>query len=329
MRKFTIIPVLALVLLSACSYSSSSSYQTEKETVITEQIISDNTAATVSATIPISYPTAFETACSEIGLDTSQISELKWNADWANGRRFQFVYKRHRFLTYLNYDETVNSINLDDIKIYQQGYEPYQVDDYLVDEDFSETLIPYAEEKVKAQLAHPTTADFSLLDWSYGRQNGLYQLQSSVEAKNALGAEANIPFTVIFDLSSGEVKCVYLSVDGVVIENNVPPATERKRLETTTEAADDGTIRLIDGEIGLYGKQDEKYPEYVDYYIPVGEYSALCNSKSGIIMIIDTATNEELRRVSLIAGFSDEFEIKENEHIELTMYSDVTLTPIA
>jgi hypothetical protein len=332
MKRFLILITILSIGLTGCDFSSSSSlYQTYYETNGTPQMTTEQTVETTPVLVQPSYPTEFELACYDIGLDTSQISEWKWVDDWANGKRFQFVYKRHRFQTYLNYDNTVNSINLDDIKIYQQGYEPYQVNDYLVDEEFSEKLIPYAEEKVKSALAHPSTADFSLLDWTYGRENGLYQLQSSVEAKNALGVEDDIPFTVIFELGSDDTpKCVYLSVDGTVIENNIPITTERKRLETESDTlSEDGTIRLIDGNLGLYGKQDEKYPEYVDYYIPTGKYSVLCNSKSAVVMIIDDATNEELNRVSLSAGFSDEFEITDNEHLELTMYSDVTLTPIS
>ncbi|MDR0919808.1 MAG: hypothetical protein LBM93_11300 [Oscillospiraceae bacterium] len=280
---------------------------------------------------PFDFSPEFELACSDIGMDTSQIYNWKSIADWANGKRFQFVYKRHNFLTYMNYDNTVNSINLDGIKIYEQGYEPYQVDDYLVDEYFAETLIPYAEENVKLALTYPLTADFSLLNWSYGRQDNLYQLQSSVKAKNALGVESSIPFTIIFDVSSEEtLKCVYLDVNGAIIENNMPTSTDRKRIDTNSNiVTEDGTIRLIYGELGLYGKQDKKYPEYIDYFIPVGKYNVLCNSKTGIVMIIDDKTNDEISRVTLSAGQSDTFEIQSNQHIELTMYSDAALSIIS
>lgn len=201
----------------------------------------------------------------------------------------------------------------------------------MVDEDVASSLVPYAQDTVKLALNYPSTADFPWFDWSYGREGNLYQLKSSVKAKNAFGVEGEIPFTVIFDLGTdGKAKCVYLELDGVIIDNEMSDRPEREKVETETpdKTATGNDIRLVDGELGQYGKQDPKYPEYVDFYIPAGRYQVKNNAKNSIVMIIDESSNDEVSRLTLATGQSGEIEIKSNQHIELEFYSDVTLTKI-
>lgn len=280
------------------------------------------------------YPDEFVSACGEVGIDTALIESWEQVDDWANGARYRFTYKRHPFYAYMNSDGTVHSIMIGSTlgtAVYLQGYVPYNVEDYLVDEDTAMALIPYAEDAVKLALNYPATADFPLLDWTYGREKDLYQLQSTVTAQNGFGVEEEMPFTVIFDLSTeGKAKCVYLELNGSVISNEIPEEPEREAVAVPEKSTDTpaGTIRLVDGELGEYGRQDPVYPEYVDYYLPAGRYSATGNAKNNVIMIIDNVTNDEVSRVTLAAGESGEFEVNESQHIELVIYSDVTLAKI-
>ncbi len=120
-----------------------------------------------------------------------------------------------------------------------------------------------------------------------------------------------------------------------VKDNKVASIRQQKGLEFVYQAAEeasvestDGSIHLVDGELGEYGRKDSTYPEYVDYYIPEGRYSVSGNAKNSIVMIIDNSTNDEISRLTLAAEQSGEIEITSNQHIELTIYSDVTLTEI-
>lgn len=294
------------------------------------------TAAPVDTTVGgddeiTAFPGEFVSACDEVGIDTALIEGWEQIDDWANGARYRFTYKRHPLYAYMNIDGTVHSIMLGSTfgtAVYLQGYVPYNVENYLVDEDTAMALIPYAEDAVKLALNYPATADFPLLDWTYGREKDLYRLQSTVTAQNGFGVEEEMPFTVIFDLSTeGKAKCVYLELNGSVISSEMPEETEREAVAVPEKSADTpaGTIRLVDGELGEYGRQDPVYPEYVDYYLPAGRYTATGNGKNNIVMVIDNASNDEVSRVTLAAGESGEFEVNENQHIELTIYSDVTL----
>lgn len=331
MRKFGIILLLLAICLSVVSCSSTQNSTTTPEQTGGDSIETEKPSGEPDYSI---YSEAFISACADTGIDISQIKNWERIDDWANGERFRFSYERHSFTVYVNYDETISSIELGGVggvDIFKQGYVPYAVDDYLVDEDVASSLIPYAQDTIKLALNYPSTADFSWFDWSYGREGSLYQLKSSVKAKNAFGVEDEIPFTVIFDLGTeGKANCVYLELDGVAIANEMLDRPEREKLETEIpdKTATGNDIRLVDGELGQYGKQDPKYPEYVDFYIPAGRYQVKNNAKNSVVMIIDESSNDEVNRLSLATGQSGEIEIKSNQHIELTFYSDVTLTKI-
>jgi hypothetical protein len=277
--------------------------------------------------------TDFEAVCEAIGLDVSKIKN--WNAldDWANGARYGFTYEGMSLVVYCNYDNTIQTIRKGvDTRIYERGYEPYQISDYIVDENIAYALVPYAEDTVKLALNYPATADFPFLGWAYGRDGDIYILQSTVEAQNGFGVESEMPFTVMFDMGTeGKAKCVYLQLDGAVVSDERPPPPERKQVEVAegnSPDVPDGAILLVDGELGEYGKKDPKYPEYVDFYIPAGTYEVTNNSKSSIVMIIDEQTNEEVNRLELVVnGMTGEIIISDRQHIELVMYSNVTLTP--
>ena len=317
--------VVSVIIVFVCRFN---------DTPSAAEIEARKAAEATSEDSEVAFPDEFVSACGEVGIDTSLIGGWEQIDDWTNGERYRFTYKRHPFYAYMNYDGTVNSILIGSTigtAVYLQGYVPYNVEDYLVDEDTATALIPYAEDTVKMALNYPATADFPLLDWMYGREKDLYQLQSTVTAKNGFGVEEEMPFTVIFDLSTeGKAKCVYLELNGSVISSEMPEKAEREAVAIPEKSADTaaGAIRLVDGELGEYGRQDPTYPEYVDYYIPEGRYSVSGNAKNSIVMIIDNSTNDEVSRLALAAEQSGEIEITSNQHIELTIYSDVTLTEI-
>jgi len=101
-------------------------------------------------------------------------------------------------------------------------------------------------------------------------------------------------------------------------------ATKPPKTDTVSSTGDE--IRLVDGQLGGYGKKDPKYPEYVDFYVPAGSYSVKNNAKNSIVMIIDNKSNDEVSRITLSSEQNGEISVKSGQHIELTMYSDVSLT---
>lgn len=300
--------------------------------ITSESSTSPTTQQQEEATVSQSYITPdFESACSDVGIDVKRIKNWKRVDDWFNGERYTFTYENIGLKVYFNYDGSVNSINIGnttDIKLYEQGYEPYNISDYIVDSDTAFSLVPLAEEQIKSHLNYPSTANFSLLDWSYGRQKNTYYLQSSLTAKNGFGVKDDISFSCAYDVSGGTASLVFLEIDTQVYVNKIKALPERKAKESqgTDNNSISGEMRLIDGQLGEYGKKDDKYPEYVDFYVPAGDYSVKNNAKNSIVMIIDDKSNDEVSRLTLSTGQSGEVSIKSGQHIELTIYSDVSLT---
>lgn len=234
--------------------------------------------------------TDFFSACEQIGMDTSKIRDLKQADDWARGPRYSFTYLNMGFRLYCNMDSTVNTIKLGaDTDIYKQGFEPYQVSDYIVDSSVADSLCILAEERVKSQLNYPATADFSWLDWSYGRERDLYSVSSSVTAKNAYGVESELPFTLIYQVDGDTATLLRFTLGGVEIMNNMDSVTipERKEIAVTHNTeADNGEIILIEGQLGKYGKTvTVDGDEYINYYIPEGSYIVTNNGKWGKVFL--------------------------------------------
>ena len=275
---------------------------------------------------------AFSNACSVVGIDVNKIKNWEKVDDWFNGERYSFTYENMVLKVYFNFDGTVDSINIGnttEMKLYEQGYEPYDIADYVVDADTAFSLIPLAEEQIKSHLNYPSTANFSLLDWSYGRQKNTYYLTSNLSAENGFGVQDDISFSCAYDVSGDNATLVYLEIDAIVYINKLEALPERKAIEAPeadNSSSTSSEIRLIDGQLGEYGKKDAVYPEYINFFVPVGDYSVKNNAKISIVMIIDDKSNDEISRLTLSSGQSGDISIKSGQHIELTIYSDVSLT---
>ncbi len=329
---------IALTPPSSDQTTGANIYENAKPEQTSDAITSETSASPTTqqqeeANVSQSYITpAFTSACSDVGIDLNKIKNWKRMDDWFNGERYTFTYENMGLKVYFNYDGSVNSItigNTTDIKLYEQGYEPYDIADYIVDADTAFSVVPLAEEQIKSHLNYPSTANFSLLDWSYGRQKNTYYLRSSLTAENGFGVKDDILFSCAYDVSGNTASLVFLEIDTKVYVNKIKALPERKAIEspkTDNNSSTSGEMRLIDGQLGEYGKKDAKYPEYVDFYVPAGDYSVKNNAKNSIVMIIDDKSNDEVSRLTLSTGQSGEISIKSGQHIELTIYSDVSLT---
>ena len=130
----------------------------------------------------------FIAACSQIGMDLDKVNNLCQVDDWVGGLRYSFAYENMAMRIYCNMDSTVNTVKLGaDTDLYKQGYESYQIDDYIVDDSAETNLIMISEDVVKLQLNYPSTAKFSIFGWSFGRNRKLYFVTNQVTAQNSFG----------------------------------------------------------------------------------------------------------------------------------------------
>lgn len=221
--------IIMTFTFSGCVISSnfpSSSSRRERPDFIEEIKLSETEYIELSLYLDIfkgeNLKRNFIIACKEVGLDISELRDLTKEPDWAEGERYSFIYKSNFFKVYINSDRTISSINISGVKVYDQGYESYSVDDYLVDSGIVSTLQVETENNVRKYLKIPSSAKFSFYGWGVGRVKDLYTLSSSVRAKNAFGVESKIPFVAQYKVNQNDILLVSLSLgnDEVFICNN-------------------------------------------------------------------------------------------------------------
>lgn len=276
-----------------------------------------------------------------VGIDRADTKYIKKTDDWRLGPCYKFSTEGTTARVNCNMDGTVNYLEVGSgIILYQQGYEPWNIADFIVSEDVKLTITMMAEDAVKQRLNYPATADFSLFGWSYGRRFNQYTVRSSVTAKNGFGVESEYPFTAVFWVENDTAKLIYLALNGSVVKNELEnyPIPEREEVPFEVEQSADGSIRIYDGQLGEYGKkvQLDSY-EYDWYMVPAGKYEAVSNVKTCTVYVDknEIARNSdgyvEMENVATYTwGYGETIiiEVGEDEHLFNVVGADYTLTPI-
>ena len=284
----------------------------------------------------------FINSCQMIGIDTEGISDFTQKDDWVGGPRFTFAYKGTTFILYCNYDSTVNSINIIDLKIYYQNYIPLSVEDYLVDSSKVAELQVMSENYVKSVLKYPDDANFPWFDWGFSRFDDIYVVSTTVTAKNALNVESDLSCYFEYRVTDSNYKLEYLVVDGEIYKGSqsIIPEIEREKLIDVTDSTGVGdTVLLVYGELGEYGKEviinGEKY---IWYEVPAGTYK-VTSKVSYCIVFLDKdelhknsdgymeSVNVETLRFNEVNS-TQQITINENEHLFITINSRVELVRV-
>jgi hypothetical protein len=108
----------------------------------------------------------------------------------------------------------------------------------------------------------------------------------------------------------------------------------RKRTESEPSEPDNessGSFRLVDGQLGAYGKQSPDYSDVIYYYVPAGTYRITNNGKNATVWLIsDSAPKDDnVAGNTMFAqtGETGVMTIIEGQHIELTIYADISFEP--
>lgn len=93
----------------------------------------------------------------------------------------------------------------------------------------------------------------------------------------------------------------------------------------------DDSILLTDGELGDYGKEatTKSGYKYIRYTIPAGNYTVENKAKQSMIFVVSDSNSDDVSATLQLnsAGEKGSLTIKSGYHIELSMYSQVALTP--
>ncbi len=330
-------------------------YNADKETIVEEETAEESKITQTTKTInnkalkKIKNQTLRENfikACEQIKMDASKIKNVEKVNDWNSGPRYTFIYKNTSFMLYAYDDGGVSSItiankNLD--KIYLEGYEPYNVNDYLLDAGRIGDLQVAAEKSIKNALNHPDTADFHwYTTGSYCKIKDIYVVSGKFEAKNSFGVKKESSFYIEEQIIDENYTVVYMTIDK---EKYIGTESKIEKIErqaipeaSTSENQDSKIITLKEGQKGAYGREDTFDGEkYIRYYIPAGKYKVEAKTKNAQFFIESVAiykengydTSTEIRNVKLSkVGDKETIEITSDQCIMLVMYTKIQLTKI-
>ena len=337
-EKLVIGIITFFIVLIGVLFSLNNSYQDVNSSVSNMEHKNLNNSSNETS-MKLELKTNFVQACNKINIDVSQIKNLRKQADWIGGERYNFTYKGLEMKVYCNADNTINSINIGNAakyKPYLQGYEPISVEKFIIDTNVADALVPITEDKVKLYLSYPSTADFNMFGWGYARCEDIYAISGSVEAQNAFGIEDEIKFYAEYKIKDNNSSLVYLIVDGNARIGKESQMKEFERIEIKQENSENEKIVLTAEILGTYGKKVKvgSY-EYVWYYVPTGKYVVTSNVKWCNVFLDKNKTirnsdgYEESVNVKTLTfngvGQQQELEISDGQHILLTVDAKVTL----
>ena len=94
-------------------------------------------------------------------------------------------------------------------------------------------------------------------------------------------------------------------------------------------ALDDGSIYIVDGVIGEYGKEVKiSNQPYIWYFVPSGRYEVVSKVPYATVFVVSDEDSNDVRYTMQFqsAGETGEIVVEEGTHIELSMNSEVILT---
>lgn len=168
---------------------------------------------------------SIQDAASKIGI--SEITSIVPGDDWDQGKIYTMFSDLGSHSVYLTADETINSINMSTIKLFENGEPIRSAKDFYLSEMDQMLAMGYAEDAIKALLKAPSTAKFpghimDAADWSYGWKEeypAVFFCQSHVDAENSFGAMIRSEFQVGLMKIGEAFSPVYIFFEGQEVLN--------------------------------------------------------------------------------------------------------------
>lgn len=131
-------------------------------------------------------------------------------------------------------------------------------------------------------------------------------------------------------VSKGKIVSIYNNADA-----NRELLYESKDAQSVKQPGD-GSIRLVDGDLGEYGREvtipSKTYGEYTYtwYMVPAGTYKVKNEMKLATVFVVSDANSEDVRQTLQLntAVETGEITVSDGTHIELAAYTEVLLTPV-
>ena len=117
----------------------------------------------------------------DININTEFIKEFQKVEDETETEKYSFVYRENNFTVTMNADSEVSSVRIgeDGADIYLEGYESYNVDDYIVTDSMIKGLEHMNINVVEIAFNYPKIYEFAD-DWTYVHEEPFRYVSGSV-----------------------------------------------------------------------------------------------------------------------------------------------------
>ena len=278
-----------------------------------------------------------KSAIQSIGMDFSDVKNIKSLPDWKSGKRYSFVYNGFSYIVYELDNGEIQSICTEykRTKIYERGYKPLDYKDFEPESAILTSIEQNAVETASNYIDGETSIKIKFGSQMYDRIYDHYYICGTVKAKTAV-SKKNYNFSATYKVDEKNAKCIYFELDGNTAfgEDETPEIKKEELEEQNKNNSEKSSITLSYGKKGEYGQFDSfNEDDYLRYYIPKGKYKVNCIIGGGFyIETIETHkengsdVSDIISQTTMKSGDISKITISEGECISLIINTEIELT---
>ena len=120
-------------------------------------------------------------ALTDININTELIKDFKETEDENGEKGYTFIYRENTFFVTLDEDSNIASVRVgeDGEDVYLKGYEPYDVEDYIITDSMVKGLKNMVVNMVELYLDYPEVYELAD-DWTYKHEDCFYYFNGTV-----------------------------------------------------------------------------------------------------------------------------------------------------
>ena len=278
-----------------------------------------------------------KSAIQSIGMDFSDVKNIKSLPDWKSGKRYSFVYNGFSYIVYELDNGEIQSICTEykRTQIYERGYKPLDYKDFEPESAILTSIEQNAIETVSNYIDGETSIKIKSGSQMYDRIYDHYYICGTIKATNAV-SKKNYNFSATYKVNDKNAECIYFALDGNTAfgEDQTPEIKKEELEEQDKNDSENSSIILSYGKKGKYGRYDSfNEDEYLRYYVPKGKYKVNCNIGGGFyIETIETHkengsdVSDIISQTTMKSGDISKITISEGECISLIINTEIELT---
>ena len=200
-----------------------------------------------------------KSAIQSIGMDFSDVKNIKSLPDWKSGKRYSFVYNGFSYIVYELDNGEIQSICTEykRTQIYERGYKPLDYKDFEPESAVLTSIEQNAAETASNYIDGETSIKIKFGSQMYDRIYDHYYICGTVKAKNAV-SKKNYNFSATYKVDEKNAKCIYFELDGNTAfgEDETPEIKKEELEEQDKNDSENSSIILSYGKKGKYGRYD-------------------------------------------------------------------------